>query len=275
VGHLFPPLGRELVTLLRGLPPEAWSAPTVCRAWAVRDIAAHLLDTGLRRLSFGRDDHTRPPPERPITGYADLVAFLNAANAEWVAAARRLSPRLLVDLLEWLEPQLAEHLASIDPDGQALFSVAWAGEETSAAWFDVARELTERWLHQQQIRLAVGAPPLADPELSRAVFDTFLRALPHAYAAVEAPVGARLQISIRGGQTYDYTLERTGGGWRLLAGVAASAAPAPSSRVTLDEEPAWLLLTRGLRPEEGRSRATIDGDAALADAFFHAVAVMA
>ena len=37
------------------------------------------------------------------------------------------------------------------------FGVAWAGEERSPAWFDVARELTERWHHQAHIRLATGA----------------------------------------------------------------------------------------------------------------------
>ena len=48
-----------------------------------------------------------------------------------------------------------------DPDAPAVFSVAWAGEDKSAHWFDVAREYTEKWHHQQQIRDAVGRPDLA------------------------------------------------------------------------------------------------------------------
>lgn len=42
--------------------------------------------------------------------------------------------------------------------------MSWAGEEQSANWFDTAREFTERWHHQQQIRLAVGQPGIMSRE---------------------------------------------------------------------------------------------------------------
>lgn len=271
VPHLFAPLGRDLVALLRGLPAEAWERATVCRAWTVKDIAAHLLDTALRRLSVGRDTHRLVPPPLPITGYRDLVGFLNGLNAEWVTAMRRVSPQLLTELLAWVEPPLAEHLAAVEPWAPATFGVAWAGEESSPGWFDVARELTERWLHQQQIRLAVGAQPLADPELSAAVFDTFLRALPHTFARRTAPPSTTLVLEVRGERDYTYTLERAEGGWRLLAGAAAK----PAARASLDEQTAWLLLTKGTPGAEARARATIEGDASLLAPFFDTIAVMA
>jgi len=269
--HLFPPLGRELVTLLRGLPAEAWERGTVCRAWTVKDIAAHLLDTALRRLSVGRDRHVLAPPRLPVTGYRDLVGFLNGLNAEWVTAMRRVSPQLLTELLAWVEPPLAVHLTAIDPFAPAIFPVSWAGEESSAGWFDVARELTERWLHQQQIRLAVGAPPLVDAETSAAVFDTFLRALPHTFARLQAPAGTELVLEVRGERTLAYTLRRDGRRWQLLAGAAA----APAASASLDEQTAWLLLTKGMPGAEARARATVAGDAALLAPFFDTVAVMA
>ncbi|HZI73431.1 MAG TPA: maleylpyruvate isomerase N-terminal domain-containing protein, partial [Gemmatimonadales bacterium] len=102
---LFPDLHHELMTLLRGLAPQAWNRPTACARWSVQDIVAHLLDTCFRRLSLGRDQTEIAPP-RPLGRYGDLVAFLNQLNAEWVIAARRLSPRMLMDLMEWAEPQL-------------------------------------------------------------------------------------------------------------------------------------------------------------------------
>ena len=269
--HLFPPLGRELVALLRALPAEAWDRATVCRAWTVKDIAAHLLDTALRRLSVGRDAHLLAPPPLPITGYRDLVGFLNGLNAEWVTALRRVSPQLLTELLAWVEPPLAEHLASIDPWAPAVFGVAWAGEETSPGWFDVARELTERWHHQQQIRLAAGAPPLDDPRLSGPVLETFLRALPHRYREVAASEGATLVVRINGRVPYVYTLRRDGSGWTLLAGEAAE----PAARIVIPEEPAWLLLTKGMTGEAARARAAIEGEPRLAAPFFGVLAVMA
>ena len=54
------PLHAELIALLRSLTPDDWSRPTACALWSVRDIAAHLLDDDLRRLSFHRDG--QPPP---------------------------------------------------------------------------------------------------------------------------------------------------------------------------------------------------------------------
>src|SRR5689334_7783825 len=66
--YLFAPLHAELMSLLRGLTPDDWERPTLARAWRVRDVAAHLLDTQLRRLSGHRDGHLLPP-DRPLVGY--------------------------------------------------------------------------------------------------------------------------------------------------------------------------------------------------------------
>ena len=268
----FPALGRELIALLRSLSDEQWRLPTAAPQWTVKDIAAHLLDTACRRLSMERDRFTPPPPDRSINGYGDLVGFLNDLNAQWVTAFRRASPRLLTDFLELVEPPHGELMLAVDPWGRALFPVAWAGEDESLAWFDTARELTERWHHQQQIRLAVGAPPLDDPWMSEPIFDTFLRALPHGYRNVAALAGTALAVRIEGRKVYAYTLQaRENGGWDLLAGEAAE----PAARIILSEEPAWLLLTKGLRGEEAKRRARIEGDAVLAATFFEILAVMA
>src|SRR6266581_3106234 len=91
--NLFAPLHAELMSLLRGLKPDDWEKPTIARAWRVRDVAAHLLDTQLRKLSGRRDGH-RLAPDRP------LIDYINHLNATWVDAARRLSPRVIVDLVD-------------------------------------------------------------------------------------------------------------------------------------------------------------------------------
>src|SRR3954453_10651259 len=128
---LFPGLHAELIVLLRGLAPEDWSRPTAAGSWTVRDVAAHLLDVQLRQLSVRRDGMALPSPDPPIAGYADLVAFLNRLNVEWVAVARRCSPRVLTALLELAGGQMAAGQAGLGPFAPALFAVAWAGEEES------------------------------------------------------------------------------------------------------------------------------------------------
>ena len=97
--HLFPILDRELIALLKSLTPEEWEAPTLAPLWKVKDIAAHLLDGNMRTLSMLRDGYAGDPPG-DIHAYEDLLAYLNGLNASWVAATKRLSPRVLI---EWLE----------------------------------------------------------------------------------------------------------------------------------------------------------------------------
>ena len=129
---LFRPVSSSLVTLLRGLPLEAWARSTVAGSWTARDIVAHLLDSTLRRLSFHRDGMTPPSPPRAIASEHDFVEFINTLNAQWVTSAKRLSPRVLTDLYEHAACEAAEWFESLPLDGPALFPVSWAGEETSA-----------------------------------------------------------------------------------------------------------------------------------------------
>ena len=187
-------LHTELMSLLRGLAPEDWNRPTACALWSVKDIVAHLLDTSIRRLSFGRDA-LPSTPDTPISSYDDLVRYLNRLNAEWVAASRRLSPQVLIDLLDFTAGQVHAFFRSLDPHTPAVFPVSWAGEDVSPNWFDIGREYTERWLHQQQIREAVGAAGLTDREWLHPTLDIFVRALPFTYRMVER--GTRPERSIR------------------------------------------------------------------------------
>jgi len=267
---LFAPLGDELLALLRALDAEEWRKPTVAPGWSVQDVAAHLLDTAWRRLASERDGHALPP-DRAVASYEDLVDFLNDLNRAWVASWRRVSPRLLIEALESAERGLAAHLRTVDPWAAARFSVAWAGEEVSLNWFDQARELTERWHHQQQIRLAVGAPALDDPRFSRPVLETFLRVLPRRYAAIERPEGTALGLEIEGAERYSFALRRDGSAWSLLGGRPAD----PAVAVTLAEQDAWLMLTKGLSGDAARDRSTVVGDTALAAPLFGALAIMA
>lgn len=256
----------RLLDLLAGLSAEDWGRPTVARAWRVKDAAAHLLDGQLRRIAVQGDGWTPPPPgpDEP------LVAFLNRLNATWVEAAARLSPELLRGLLAWSGGELQAALRDLDLEAAAPFPVAWAGERASTLRFDLARDLTEHWIHQQQIRLAVGAPPLDEPGILHPVMDTLLRALPHAYREVPAAAGAALRIDLTGPAPRSWRLAREEGRWILRLGDGPAQAAA-----ILDPGTAWLLLSKGLSREEALARVGREGDPALVLPLLSAVAVMA
>src|SRR5262245_35133472 len=144
---LFPSLDAHLIALLKSLSAEEWERQTIAPKWKVKDVAAHLLDTQLRRLSLARDGYSSPPPP-VINNDRDSVEFINRLNSEGVTVYRRLSPAVLIEWMEQSSREAAEYYASLDPTGPAKFSVSWAGESKSLNWFDVARDLTERWHHQ-------------------------------------------------------------------------------------------------------------------------------
>src|SRR5690606_33015469 len=92
-----------------------------------------------------------------------LPTFLDRINAEWVLAANRISPPLLVDLLTVLGDQIVEFWHRLDPD-ELGGSVYWAGPDPVPVWLDAARDFTEYWTHHQQICEATGRVGLTDPE---------------------------------------------------------------------------------------------------------------
>ncbi|HYH67218.1 MAG TPA: maleylpyruvate isomerase N-terminal domain-containing protein [Urbifossiella sp.] len=249
VAHLFPELGGRLVDLLRSLTPADWHRPTSSSRRAVRDVAAHLLDGSLRRLSLGRDAYSPPDGSaRPRPG-EPLLAFLTRLNDEWETGTRRLSPRVLTDLVEWADRGLADLFASLDPHGPALFPVAWAGDEASANWMDVARDYTEKWHHARQIFDATGRPStITGRRLMHPCLDAFMRALPVAFRGVEAAPGTAVVVVVTGEAGGSWLVERGDGGWRQVPGASVP----PTSTVTMDADTAWRLVTKRRTPDEAR-----------------------
>lgn len=257
--HLFPTLDARLIDLLNALTPDDWERQTIAPRWKVKDVAAHLLDTQLRKLSFGRDGYTPSPPPA-IASERDLVSFINRLNAEGVTVYRRLSPPVLIALMEQTSREAASYYASLDPFAPARFGVSWAGESVSANWFDIARELTERWHHQQQIRLAAARSlgAIMTPELYHPVLDCFMRALPFHYRSMSAPPGTAIRFHVSGD---------CGGDWHLYRGDAWLLANKPvgtiAATVTIPQDIAWRMFTRGIARENAREQVSVTGDATL------------
>jgi uncharacterized protein (TIGR03083 family) len=269
VTELFPKLNRELLAVLRGLAPEDWLRPTTCSKWNVKDVAAHLLDTSLRRLSLNRDSYFGVDAPQLDTEQ-QLVNFINEANNRWVQAARHLSPGMLIELLALSEERLYQFFKTLDPMALALFAVSWAGEKTSPVWFDIAREYTEKWHHQEQIREATGRTGLTSREYLFPVLDTFLRALPYAYRKVAASEGTLVEIEIGGEAGGVWFLLKEREGWRLLLDVSDSA----DSTLRMPQEIVWKLLTKGISNSEAERRLRVEGDARFGEAFLNMLCIV-
>jgi uncharacterized protein (TIGR03083 family) len=264
---LFPLERAEFVALLRSLGPDDWQRPTVCPGWRVHDVVAHVAHDYIRKLSGTRDRHPGPG----LGSGQSLPGFLHRVNQEFVDVAARWSPRVLVDLAAHLGPQLDELWASLDLDrtGEA---VSWAAPGVPApVWLDVAREYTEYWVHQQQVRDAVGRPGADDERLTAAVTDTFLRALPRARRHLSPDPGTCLQVQVSGPGGGSWTARRQDSTWAVDHG--SSTQPA-AALVRISSDCLWRVATRGITVEAAREQAVISGDQELGLAALSLVAII-
>jgi uncharacterized protein (TIGR03083 family) len=266
--HLMRRVDEKLIDLLSSLTPPEWNLQTVAPLWKVRDVAAHLLDTALRKLSIVRDSWY--VEQVNIRSPEDLIAFINRLNREGVTVYRRLSPKVLIDMMKEACEQSARFHESLDPFAPAAFAVSWAGEEKSLNWFDTARELTERWHHQQQIRLATNRPGIMTPELYHPVLDCFVRGLPHLYRDVDAPDGTLLVLEISGECGGRWFLRKGPSGW----GFVKPSDEKPASRVTIPQELAWRVFTKGIDPESARAQIAVEGNRDLGEKVLQLTAIV-
>lgn len=259
---------QHLIGLLISLDAAEWELPTIAPQWSVRDVAAHLLDTALRKLSMGRDKCRVESVN--VRSHQDVITLVNRLNREGVTVYRRLSPPVLTQLMQLTCKQTADFYESLNPFAPAPVGVSWAGEMTSLVWFDNARELTERWHHQQQIRLATNRPGIVTPLFYHPVLDTFLRGLPHVYRDVAAAANTALLVEISGECGGQWCLLRSHGTWSFT-----SELPSPIvSHIVIPQSIAWRLFTKGIDRESARAQVTITGDIALAEHVLRLVAIV-
>ncbi len=267
--HLFASLDRELIKLLGTLTADEWQLPTIARLWTVKDLASHLLDGNLRTISCYRDNYVVTAGNN--SSYPDLVNYLNERNMLWTNATKNLSPQLLIELLATTGKQYIEALQKLNPFDKAIFSVAWAGEERSANWFHIAREYTEKFIHQQQIREAVNKQGILTKLLFYPFIETFMYALPHTYRNTVAPTGTIVQVKVLTEIGGEWNIEKTSAGWKAVH----EGRLMPSASVTFTPGIAWKLFSKGISPGEALDEITIRGDEDLGRVALQMVAVMA
>lgn len=268
--HLFPKLDALLMALLRSLGTDDWNRPTPAPKWTVKDVATHLLDGNLRVLSMLRDGYFGQPAPQ-IDSYAGLVKYLNQLNADFLLAFKRVSPHVLIDLLESTGVLYSEVMASLPPDEQAVFSVAWAGQTQSPNWFHVAREYTEKWHHQQQIRAALG---LESALYAKALYHPYLQvsmyALPYQYRDVQAEEGSLIKITVKGEGGGDWYLQKQLLEWNLVQNPVEE----PTCFICIEETWAWRIFMNAASLEEAKKHTTITGNMKLGLPIYGVRAVM-
>ena len=257
----------RLTELLSGLQAADWQLPSPCPGWTVLGLCCHLLGDDLGLLARHRDGHYgTPPPEGAIEG--EFVAWLDELQSEWVSAARRLSPRLVTDLLAWAGPQIAETLRRQDPRARTA-SVSWADASPLPAWLDQARELSEYWIHRQQLLQALARPSDLRADLAGPVLDGLAWAWPYQLAQAPARPGDTVTIRLTGPVTRTWHLVAAAPRWQFRNQPPRRAV----ASLTMSTEQAWRLLTNNL-PAAERAHLTISGNDTITRALLHTRAII-
>jgi uncharacterized protein (TIGR03083 family) len=268
--HLFHIIDLKLLELLKSLTAEEWERQTIAKKWKVKDVAAHLLDGNIRALSLQRDKFFGQPGPSGFE-FETVVEWINQFNNEWVNAAKRISPAVMILLHEATGKLTSDYFASLDLFDRSIFPVDWAGENESQNWLHVAREYTEKWLHQQQIRDAVNKPGIITKELFYPFIDTFMFALPHTYRDIQANEGTRVRITIPHEAGGSWEIVMTGGKWLLMKHQTSSA----DAELIIDQDTAWKLFSRSLKAEDVINKVTIRGNRKLGETALNMTSVMA
>jgi uncharacterized protein (TIGR03083 family) len=234
----------RLLQVLGSLRSADWQKPTPCPEWNVLALCCHLVGVDLSSLSRNRDQHhgTDLPDGQ---SEAEFIQWIDNLQMEWVEAARRLSPRVVIDLLAWSAPQLVDMFEDQDPTA-CLAHVSWAGPDPLPVWLNQLRELSEYWIHRQQLLQALDLPADLRSDLVGPILEGLRWAYAFRLGKVPAAFGDTVVFTITGPYAATWHLVATESGWDFptMPGTKVVAS------LSLTTDQAWRLLSNNLSAAE-------------------------
>jgi uncharacterized protein (TIGR03083 family) len=108
---------EHLKQYLNTLPPEAWSIPSACDRWEVRDVVAHLAGQGqfyADMVSRSLQGDVSTPEGLPDPGTANAASYAEGGAQRVIARREQLGARVLAEFTA-TNDQLNRLLASLGP----------------------------------------------------------------------------------------------------------------------------------------------------------------
>jgi uncharacterized protein (TIGR03083 family) len=250
----------EFVTLVREIPPEQWDLPTDLDGWSVKDNVAHTAH--LEAVLAGAPEETVEVAEAP-----HLKGPMNYYTEQGVLARR---DRDMAALADEIEQAVALRYAELQADPPTDGAAAPRRTPGGAPW-DLQTLLGNRpfdvWMHDQDVRRAVGRPGGYDCPAAAHVLRTLGRGLPMVLGKrVAPPPGTTVRLEI----------PEAGLAWSARIGHDGRAARVddeaePTTTIALSPEE-FVVLAGGRRPVSATAP-RIEGDEDLGQRVLAALAV--
>ncbi len=240
----------DFTTLLEEVPAEEWSTPTDLAGWDVRAVASHTAH--LESILAGAPEETAEVGEPDhVTGLMGLYTEIGVVNR------RDSSPDQIIN--EIRSVTTARHTALLaDPptDGAAKPEVIFGGVPWD--WETLLRNRPlDVWMHEQDIRRAVGRPGNLDSPAARHTTDYLIESFGYVLAKkAGAPSGTIALLVVEGSAPAAFTVNEIGRGEPL-----AELPGDPDVTLRMDRA-SFILLAGGRRPAEPGG-VTIEGDETL------------
>jgi len=251
----------DFVALAREIPREQWDLPTDLEGWTVKDNVAHTAH--LEAVLAGAPEETIEVGEAP-----HLKGLMNYYTEQGVLARR---DRDMESLVYELEQAVATRHAALLADPPTDGSAKPTKTPGDIGW-DTRTLLGNRpvdvWMHEQDIRRAIGRPGGYDAPAAAHVLNTLGRALPMVVGKRVAPPT---------GTTVTLEVPDAGLGWTVRVGEDGRCVPvegdAVSSTTTVSLSPEDFVVLAGGRRTSEQTQPKIEGDEHLAQDLLRKLAV--
>ena len=183
---------ESLVALLGGLTPQQWGTATDLPGWTVADNVAHMI--GTERALAG---DPAPAGDEELAGRPHIRNDIGALNERWVESYRTCSPEeVLADFrrVTGTRAGALRAMSQVDFDADS-----WtpAGPGTYGRFMQI--RVFDCWMHEQDIRSALGRPGHDSGACAEASLDEVVRALGYIVGKkAGAPEGAVVTIDLQG-----------------------------------------------------------------------------
>ena len=246
--------------LLEELPAEAWPTPTDLPGWDVHACAAHTAH--LEAVLSGAPEETLQIEARP-----HLATLAQEYTEQGVVARRDASPDELIDEIRESATKRRRFLLTDPPDDGAELppktpaDIAWTWETL------LRNRPLDVWMHEQDVRRAVGRPGGLDTAAAQHTADYLLEGMGMVFARrAAAPRGSTLVLTIEGSEPAGFGISDSGRG-----GPLTDLPVDPTVELALDRE-TFVVLAGGRRRADGL-QVHVAGDRALADRVLGAMAI--